>query len=65
MLFVGYEENTPYIGVLVGRVAGRISAGKFKMDGKQYQLVINNGPNNIHGGVTGFSRVIITVLLYL
>lgn len=52
----GYEYNFPYIGVVVGRVAGRIANGKFSIDGKDYQLVINNGPNNIHGGVTGFSR---------
>jgi len=47
----------PYIGVLVGRVAGRIANGKFTLDSKQYNFVINNTPNNIHGGITGFSRV--------
>lgn len=52
----GYEKNFPYIGVVVGRVAGRIAGGKFSLDGTNYDLVINNGPNNIHGGVTGFSR---------
>ena len=41
----------------VGRVAGRIADGKFTMDGTEYKLDINNGPNNIHGGITGFSRV--------
>lgn len=55
--FSGYEKNFPYIGVVVGRVAGRIAGGKFSLDGTEYNLVINNGPNNIHGGVTGFSRV--------
>ena len=54
---LGYEENVPYIGVLVGRVAGRIANGKFTLDSKQYNFVINNTPNNIHGGITGFSRV--------
>ncbi|XP_060592747.1 galactose mutarotase-like [Ruditapes philippinarum] len=52
----GYEKNFPYIGVAVGRVAGRIAGGKFTLDGKEYKLDINNGPNNIHGGITGLSR---------
>ncbi|KAH3851581.1 hypothetical protein DPMN_094063 [Dreissena polymorpha] len=52
----GYEKNTPYIGVVVGRVAGRIAGGKFSMDGQDYSLVVNNRPNNIHGGLVGFSR---------
>ncbi|KAL4238835.1 hypothetical protein ACF0H5_003542 [Mactra antiquata] len=52
----GYEDNFPYIGVLVGRIAGRIAGGKFRLDDTDYQLVINNGPNNIHGGIKGFSR---------
>lgn len=55
----GYEKNTPYIGVVVGRVAGRIAGGKFSMDGQDYSLVVNNGANNIHGGLVGFSRVLL------
>jgi aldose 1-epimerase len=41
-------------GAVVGRFAGRIAAGKFSIDGKEYQLAINNGENALHGGNTGF-----------
>ena len=44
-----------YLGACVGRVANRIRHGRFTLDGKDYQLPINNGPNAIHGGLKGFS----------
>ncbi|PIW20081.1 MAG: galactose-1-epimerase [Armatimonadetes bacterium CG17_big_fil_post_rev_8_21_14_2_50_66_6] len=48
----GYEsENDQYFGATVGRVANRIAKGKFALDGKEYQLAINNEPNALHGGV--------------
>ena len=28
--------------------------GKFLLDGKEYQLAVNNGPNHLHGGPTGY-----------
>ncbi|XP_063957656.1 galactose mutarotase-like isoform X1 [Lytechinus pictus] len=52
----GYESNSPYFGVIVGRVANRIANGQFSLDGVAYQLEINNGPNHIHGGVSSFSH---------
>jgi aldose 1-epimerase len=45
-----------YYGATCGRTAGRIGAGKFTIDSKQYQLGINNGPNNLHGGPEGYSH---------
>lgn len=41
----------------MGRVANRIAKGHFILDGKEYQLDINNGPNALHGGLRGFNKV--------
>jgi aldose 1-epimerase len=54
----GYLKGDPYFGKIVGRFANRIAKGKFTLDGKQYTLDINNSPNSLHGGTTGWhSRV--------
>lgn len=50
----GYLKDTCYIGATVGRYANRIAKGKFTLNGVEYTLPINNGPNCNHGGV-GFS----------
>ncbi len=53
----GYEGKHPYYGSTVGRFANRIARGKFNLDGEEYTLAANNGPNHLHGGLKGFNRV--------
>lgn len=62
---VGFESLEEYIhsperyyGATVGRFANRIAKGKFTLNGKQYQLATNNGPNHLHGGPKGFPSVV-------
>jgi aldose 1-epimerase len=52
-----YLAGHPYFGCTVGRVANRVAKGRFKLDGKNYKLVVNNGPNHLHGGIKGFDKV--------
>jgi aldose 1-epimerase len=52
----GYLGGHPYFGSNVGRVANRIAKGKFTLDGKEYKLATNNGPNHLHGGDKGFDK---------
>lgn len=51
-----YLEQSQYFGVTVGRVANRIAGGRFTLDGRDYQVPVNNGPNSLHGGRSGFDR---------
>ncbi len=51
-----YLGGYPYFGCVCGRVCNRIGEGKFTLEGKNYSLAINNGPNHLHGGLIGFDR---------
>jgi aldose 1-epimerase len=51
-----YLKGHPFFGAIAGRYANRIAKGKFSLDGKEYSLPINNGPNSLHGGLKGFDK---------
>lgn len=53
-----YLAKPQYFGATVGRYANRIRDGKFSLDGRQYTLTINDGPNHLHGGVRGFDKAV-------
>ncbi len=58
-----YAKNASYFGASVGRFANRIGKGRFALDGKTYQLALNNnGVAALHGGVKGFDKVVWKVL---
>ena len=57
-IVLGFDDPADYatsanqhFGCTTGRVANRTAGARFELDGKEYQLAANNGPNNLHGGV--------------
>ncbi|MCD2323075.1 galactose mutarotase [Sphingomonas sp. IC-56] len=51
-----YVDHPNYFGVTVGRYANRIAGGKFTLNGKSYQLPLNDKTNSLHGGGQGFDK---------
>lgn len=55
--YVNYNGER-FLGATIGRYGNRIADGKFRLDGTEYQLPLNDGPNSLHGGTKGFDRVV-------
>ncbi len=59
---LGYKDPMSYFGdgaasgKSVGRVANRIAGGKMTIEGVEYRLEVNNGPNHLHGGTKGYAN---------
>ena len=57
----GYMAQDKYMGAIVGRYANRIGGANFMLNGVEYPLYANDGPNSLHGGKAGFDKKIWTV----
>ncbi|MBI4325350.1 MAG: galactose mutarotase [Chloroflexi bacterium] len=56
--FDQYLKGFPGSAAVIGRVANRIAKARFTLDGVEYKLAANSGPNHIHGGRKGFAQVV-------
>jgi aldose 1-epimerase len=60
----GYVADKTFFGAIVGRYGNRIARGKFKLEGKEYQVSTNEGKNSLHGGFQGFNKKLWTAMGY-
>ncbi|MGC1620142.1 MAG: aldose epimerase family protein [Candidatus Acidiferrum sp.] len=58
----GYEQGKAYFGGTIGRYGNRIAKGDFSLDGTQFHLPVNDGPNSLHGGTIGFNKRVWTAI---
>jgi aldose 1-epimerase len=54
--FDAWLNNGPFLGATVGRFANRIGGARFSLNGREYPLARNDGPNCLHGGRRGFDK---------
>lgn len=54
--FDDYPPHSPYFGAIAGRVANRIGGARFTLNGTEYKLPANEGPNHLHGGPKGIGK---------
>jgi aldose 1-epimerase len=59
-----YRRDSPYFGAIVGRYGNRIAGSRFRLDGVEYASAHNNGEHHLHGGLTGFDKVIWSATSY-
>ncbi|MBT2372743.1 aldose epimerase family protein [Pseudomonas fluorescens] len=52
----GYQAGTAFFGATIGRFGNRLAKGAFELDGKHFQVPLNDGPNSLHGGAQGFDK---------
>ncbi len=52
----GYQAGTAFFGATIGRFGNRLDKGSFELNGKRYQVPLNDGPNSLHGGPQGFDK---------
>jgi aldose 1-epimerase len=50
------KRGTAFFGATIGRFGNRLAGGAFELDGKRYQVPLNDGPNALHGGAQGFDK---------
>lgn len=51
-----YLAGHPFFGAITGRVAGRLTHGKFTIDGQAFQVALTDPPNHLHGGIIGLDK---------
>lgn len=58
----GYLHDRHYVGATVGRYANRIAQGRFSLEGREYQLALNDGTNSLHGGTRGLDKLLWSIV---